>query len=244
MDLLSILLAQSAQPVNPPVGPDGNPITLPPQEIPQTFHSRLPIDDFWQTISSISWMQALVCVAFAAIYLIYGWRVFKVLVVINCAIIGLIVGRLIGPRIGSPLWGGIVGASLMIFLSWPFMKYCVSALGAMAGAILGAAAWRASMLPDPLIWCGALAGLIAGGFMAFSSFKTSIIMFTSLQGAVFLTIGGLALLNDYPDLSNYLAQFVYQRASFLPALVIVPTILGIFFQNRLIKQESHWAMPE
>ncbi len=39
----------------------------------------------------------------------------------------------------------------------------VALLGALAGGVLGAALWRIMTLPDPLIWAGALAGLVAGG---------------------------------------------------------------------------------
>ena len=240
MNFLSFILAQAAA----PVGPDGNPILIPEQSVPLSFFGELPINDLWRCIVNVSWMQAVVFLAFAAIYLVYGWRVFKALVVINFAALGLVAGQYVGGRLGSPLWGGIMGVFLMAMVTWPFMKYCVSILGALAGAILGGALWRTGMLPDPLMWCGALAGLIAGGFLAFSSFKFSIMLFTSLQGSVFLAIGVLALLNDYPDLGAHLAKAVYSHGFLLPSLVIVPTIVGILFQQKLLKQEENWAIPE
>ena len=234
------MLAEAAA----PIGPNGKPVMMPEQTVSEAFFGRLPINEIWQGIVSISWLQAVVCVAFALIYLIYGWRVFKALVVINFSILGLMIGRLLGGKLGSPLWGGIMGTFIMGMLSWSFMKYCVAALGAFAGAILGAAIWRSAILPDQLIWCGALGGVIAGGFLAFSSFKYSIMLFTGLQGSVFLTIGVLALLNDYPNLNVHLAQAVYSNVFLLPGLVIVPTIISILFQQRLLKREENWAMPE
>lgn len=240
---LFLILAQAADPAGP-MGPDGTPVTVPNQAIPPAFFSRLPINEIWQTIVNISWLQAVVCVAFALIYLIYGWRVFKALVIINFAVLGMMLGKILGGKLGSPLWGGIFGTFLMAIVTWPFMKYCVAVLGALAGAILGGALWRTGALPDPLIWCGALAGLIAGGFLAFSSFKFSIMLFTALQGSVFLSIGLLALLNDYPNLSAYLAHTVYTEVYFLPLLVIIPTFASILFQQRLLKKEEKWAIPE
>lgn len=233
------ILAQAE--VTPPVGPDGVPVAPPDQSVPEAFFGKLPIDQIWNTIVDLSWLQAATCVAFAAIYLIYGWRVFRVLVVINFAMLGLLVGRFLGAKLGSPLWGGIVATSILGTVSWPFMKYCVSALGAVAGAVLGAAIWRAVTLPDPLIWCGALAGLIAGGLLAFSSFKVSIMLFTSLQGAVFLTIGVLAWLSDYPNLTGHVAEAVYSNVFVLPIFLIVPTFAGIMFQRRLLRLESDFA---
>lgn len=236
----SCLLAQS----NTPLGPDGQPVSAAEQPDPAQFFVELPINDIWDTIVNISWAQALVCVAFAMIYLVYGWRVFKILVALNFVVLGLIVGRLAGERLGSPQWGGILGSFTMLLLTYPFMKYCVSALGALAGAILGAAIWRTAQLPDELIFCGAVGGLVAGGFLAFTSFKYSIIMFTSLQGAVFLSIGSLALLNEYPNFSGYLAEAIYTNVSILPLTVIVPTLFGVWFQKKLIKEEKNWAIPD
>ena len=238
---MNLILQILAAAPTPPVGTDAMPMTNPDQTVPDSYFGRLPIDRFWDTIVNLSWLQAAVCVAFAAIYLIYGWRVFRVLVVINFAMFGLLAGRLLGAKLGSPLWGGIFGTVALGIVTWPFMKYCVAALGACAGAVLGAAIWRAATLPDPLIWVGALAGLVAGGFMAFSSFKASIMLFTSLQGAAFLTVGVLAWLSDYPNLTDYIGRAIHSNVFILPVLLIVPTFAGIIFQQKLSQQEPDFT---
>jgi len=213
-------------------------------DIPPTFMGRFPLDDIWQFIANVSWLESAVFVAFGAIYLAYGWRIFKALVVINYAAIGLYLGMYLGDKLGSGLWGGLIGALTLGTACYPLMKFSISLLGAMAGGVLGAALWRIMTLPDPLIWAGALAGLVAGGLLAFSSFKTSIMLFTSLQGSALIVVGMLALLSDYPDLDRHLTNAVYAHVFLLPALLVVPTVSGIFFQARLLKLESNWAMPE
>ncbi|MBN1844712.1 MAG: hypothetical protein JW810_03445 [Sedimentisphaerales bacterium] len=214
------------------------------EEVPSSFLSRVPIDDIWQFIADISWLEAVVFVAFGVIYLAYGWRVFKALVVINFAVLGMYLGIYLGGKLGSGLWGGIIGVCALGTLSYPFMRFGIAILGGMAGAVLGASFWRIIALPDPLIWAGALAGLVAGGLLAFSSYKTSIMLFTSLQGSMFVVIGMLALLNDYPNLGERLSVALNGHVFLLPALLVIPTFTGIFFQARLLKQESDWAMPE
>ncbi|KPK76133.1 MAG: hypothetical protein AMJ79_08110 [Phycisphaerae bacterium SM23_30] len=99
-------------------------------------------------------------------------------------------------------------------------------------------------MPETYLWCGALAGLIVGGLLVFSSFKISVLFFTSLQGSMFVVIGALALINDYPDLGVRLTDAVNGHVFILPLLVVLPTVMGMFFQQRLLKQEAHWAMPE
>lgn len=232
-----LMLAQTTAPAN------GETIA-PEQSIPSTFLGRLPIDNIWQFVLGLSYLEAAVFIAFGIIYLIYGWRVFRALVTINFAGVGIYLGIFLGGKLGSALWGGILGAFLLGTVCWPFMKYSVSILGGFAGAILGGALWRIIGLPEPLIWCGALAGLIAGGLLVFSSYKTSIMLFTSLQGSSFVVIGTLALLSDYPNLGQHITDAVYAHMFLLPTLLIVPTVGGIIFQQRLLKHENEWDMPE
>ena len=208
------------------------------------FFGGLQIDTLWDFIVKTSWIQAIFAVAFGIIYLIYGWRVFKALVVINFALLGVFLGRYLGGKIGSDIWGAIMGATIFGIVSWPFMKYAVSALGAVAGAVLGAALWRTFNLPTNLIWSGALVGLITGGFLAFSSFKMSIIFFTSLQGSAFIMIGALALLHDYPNFGTQLSDTIRSNVYLLPLLLVCPTFAGILFQQHLLRHEEDWAMPE
>ncbi len=206
--------------------------------------SGLSIDRVWDLIVQVSWMQAIFAVAFGVIYLIYGWRVFRVLVVINFAILGVFAGRYMGALLGSGMWGAILGCLILGTVAWPFMKYAVSVLGALAGAVIGLALCRSIGLPDQVLNFGVLIGVICGGFLAFSSFKMSIMLFTSLQGSGFLVIGVMALLNAYPSFGLHLTSAVMTYHFLLPMLVIIPTVVGIIMQFHLLQHESEWAMPE
>ena len=205
---------------------------------------HIDTETIWQFIMNVSWIQAICAVAFGIVYFIYGWRVFKTLVVINCVLIGVFAGGYVGKLLGSSLWGGIMGAVICGVISWPFMKYAVSVLGGLAGAVLGAAVWQSVSLPESMTWSGALVGLIAGGFLAFASFKTSVMLFTSLQGTTCIVIGVLALLHDYPDLGLRLTDAVQNKVYFLPVMLLIPTFTGVLFQRYLLKHEESWVMPE
>ena len=43
--------------------------------IPEGFVGRVQIDDIWNFIAGVSWLQAVVFVAFGAVFIIYGWRI-------------------------------------------------------------------------------------------------------------------------------------------------------------------------
>jgi len=243
MNLL-VLLAQQAQQVQK-AAENAPPAPVPPdQTIPPSFFGRVPMDDIWRFIGSLSWLQAVVFVAFGVIYLVYGWRIYKALVVINLAGAGLAAGLYLGGRLGSGLWGGLIGALALGVSSWPLMRYAISVLGALAGALFGAAVWRVALLPEPLIWAGGLAGFIAGGLLAFSSARLSIMLFTCMQGSAFVAVGVLSLLHDYPQLTQQVTNAVYAHVFLLPILLVVPTLSGMYMQRHLLKQENDWDMPE
>ncbi len=50
----------------------------------------VPIDIFWEQITSLSLLEALTFISFGVVCLFYGWRIFKVLVVINFALLGML----------------------------------------------------------------------------------------------------------------------------------------------------------
>ncbi len=234
-----LILAQNAANAN-----NGSTDTINSFMINPEYH----LNNIWNTISALPWKHAVICVAFASIYLFYGWRIFRLLVIINVSLFGLWAGQLVGTKLsfeGSHLILGILGAFLGGLAAWTLMKYMVSAMGAMAGAVLGAAAWQAATLPSELLWVGGLVGLVAGGFLAFSSYKISIMLFSSLQGALLFSLGALTLVKNSPGIDpERMKTILVDNVFLLPAILIIPTMIGLFVQNKMFKENKNWSMPD
>jgi hypothetical protein len=205
----------------------------------------VPLDFIWEQIISLTWLQAVMGISFGMVYLLYGWRVFRIMVVICFAFAGMYLGMLAGQRLGSELWGGIIGVCAMAVLSMSLIKWGVSLLGAVAGGIVTGGLWYAFGLPEQYIWAGAVIGAVAGGLMSFILLKISVMLFTSLGGSVILAISFLALLHQYqtkiltPSNGN-IHEMMFSKTWFLPLIIIVPTIIGMIVQNKLIKTSSEW----
>ena len=206
----------------------------------------VPIDFIWEQISTISWLHAVLAVSFGVVYLLYGWRIFKALAVICFGLLGLFVGMMIGAKAGSEMWGGIIGLAVLAILSFPLMKWCICILGAIAGGTLTAAIWYAFGLPQMYIWAGATVGLVAGGMMSFIIFKAAVMLFTSLGGSTIMVVGILSLLNSYEKMNEPVTSNIYDLVHFenwfLPVVLLVPTIFGMFMQHRLIKKSAEWEL--
>ena len=185
----------------------------------------------------LSWCQdmgpgtGLLLILIGAVYLLYGWSLFKVLITLNAAVLGGYIGTLLGGHLGSGVMGGILGAIVSAAITYPLLKWGVAVMGGICGAMVGAGIWRASGLDPHYAWAGAMTGLVGFGLFSFILFRGSIIMYTSVQGAVMIVIGLLGVAFKYHDMAPKIAQSMSNQPLILPIGLIVPTILGLVYQQ-------------
>ena len=201
----------------------------------------------WQQITDLSWLHAVMAISVGIVYMLYGWRIFRVLVVICFGLAGMFLGIFAGRHFGSTIWGWILGLVVFAAVSVPLMKWCVSVLGAVAGGSLTGAVWYAFGLPLDYIWAGVIIGVVAGGLISFILLKASVMLFTGLGGSVIMMVGVLALLHQYESQAinsptRHIHDYVHYSQWFLPIVIIVPTLLGMIVQHRFIKQSQEWEI--
>jgi hypothetical protein len=204
----------------------------------------VPINLIWEQVTALNVVEALTFMSFGVVCLFYGWRVFKVLVVISFALVGLVGGIVIGDIIGggnNPILGVLLAVVLAI-VSVPLMRWAVCLLGAAAGGLLTASIWYAAMLPEQYIWMGALVGIVAGGMISFIVFRIAVMLFSSLGGSVLLVSGGLAILYMYAQTQEQIEELVFSEKWFLPVALIIPTLVGVLLQNKFIKGSHDWSV--
>lgn len=198
----------------------------------------VPMDEMWKQISSLDLVEAIAFISFGTVCLFYGWRVFKILVTICFGVLGLCLGAWANVQLvqGHGVWLAMIGAIFFAALSIPFMRWGVTVLGAISGAILISGIWLAASLPENSIWMGAIFGLIVGGMVSFIIFKIAVILFTSLGGSVLVAMGSLAILyNEHVVESKQLEDFVLRHPWFLPLFLLAPLGLGVYLQHRSSK---------
>ena len=204
----------------------------------------VPVDFIWEQITALNLIEALTFICFGVVCLFYGWRIFKILVTLSFGLAGLFDGIIVNEKLvgGNGMWLGIIGMVLMVVLSVPLLRWGVSALGAVAGGILAGGIWYAFNLPQQYVWAGALAGLIAGGMISFIVFKIAVMLFTSFGGGGLIVVALLAILYRYMDIDEQIQELVFNRSWFLPAVLLVPTAVGIIVQNRFVKGTKDWSV--
>ncbi len=202
----------------------------------------IPMDAIWKHVTSLNLVEALTFIAFGAVCLFYGWRVFKILVTICFGLLGLFLGVWVNKTLigGNVIWLALIATALLAVLSIPLMRWGVSILGAVAGGILTGGGWLALGLPQQYIWAGGLVGLIAGGMISFIVFKAAVMLFTSLGGSGLLVVGILAVTYQYMGSQAKLEQLVFQQRWFLPVILLAPMVLGMILQYRFIGHAKDW----
>lgn len=224
-------LAQSSM-SQPGVPPE---LTLP--DIP----SQNEAVDYLLGLSSSEYGAVMAMLLFACglVYMLQGWKIFKVLVVINAAVLGAVVGGHIGAFLrGANTWlyTGIAGGLLLAVLAGPLMKYAVSLMGGLAGSFLGYGLWNyvVNMVDRPEVaqyaWVGALIGLITLGLLAFVILQAVVTILTSVQGSVMTVSGIVALLMKYEPLRQSLENPLRDNNHLAALLLGVPAVIGVAFQ--------------
>jgi hypothetical protein len=205
----------------------------------------VPIERIWGYITTLNVLEALTFMSFGAVCLVYGWRVFKMLVVISFGLLGLLLGLTVSDKVSggdSQILGGLIGLGLLAALSVPLMRWAVCILGAVAGGTLTSGIWYACGLTETYIWAGALIGIIAGGMISFIIFKVAVILFSSLGGSGLMATGILALLYLYPQTTEKVEELIFTEKWFLPTMLMVPTLVGLILQNKFVKSSKEWDL--
>lgn len=182
--------------------------------------------------------EACILVILGIVYLLFGYAIFKPLVILNAMAAGAYVGALIGKSANSAAAGAFVGAILLAAITFPLMKWAIMIMGGIFGAALGASLWRQASLEPGLAWAGALSGLIFFGMLSMIVFRGSVIVYTSLQGSVMLVFGIISLLYKYQSMAPDVTDVFSKRAFVLPVVVFIPALLGLLYQQTMYPAEA------
>jgi hypothetical protein len=86
------------------------------------------------------------------LYLAFGVYLYRALITLNAAAVGVYIGGMLGAKAGNALAGAMVGGCAAAALTYPGMKYAVAIMGGAFGAALGASIWRAMDLQVSYVW--------------------------------------------------------------------------------------------
>jgi len=200
------------------------------------FPSRV---EYVDGLGGVGTLEAVALVAAGGVFLVYGFRYFKLLVPANAAAVGALCGTYLGARMGSanmPLVLGASGAVLTAALAWLTIRYAVGVMGALAGGLVGLGLWhlvgaalgRQAMLAHA--WSGGVIGMVVVGMLTFVLFRDTVMIFTAVQGAIMIVSGVCAVLVSRPSFGQSVRETLVSNDYLLLVLIGVPAVMGFSVQ--------------
>jgi len=115
-------------------------------------------------------------------------------------------------------------------LAWPLMRYSAALFGGLAGAFAGANIWTAAGADPSLHHFGAIIGLVVIGMLAFLTFRSVVIVLTSVGGAVLFVLGAMALLVHISSFRNGLLNGIADNPMIIPVVAGCAALIGAVIQ--------------
>jgi hypothetical protein len=177
----------------------------------------------------------LILIAVGLVYVLLGWRVFKVLLVLNCAGLGASLGAVLGGGIFSqslfwPLLFGLIGGVLFGSAATWLFRWAATLCAALAGGFVGAHLVSIFSLAPEAQLIGAVAGLLLVGSAVFVAFEHIVIVVLSFQGGL-MTVGGMLIAtSEQTGFFRYFRDMATRNSVLVPFCIIALTVIGTSLQ--------------
>jgi hypothetical protein len=180
----------------------------------------------------------------------FGFKAYKWIVLLNFVGIGWWLGSKVflnnptGDQGTDDLMivASVAGALLMGIVAWPLLRWSVAACGGLVGFGIGMVVWGYCGQPVNMAWAGGLVGLVVLGMLSFVLFKTTVILFTSIEGAALFVFGTCALLLRYAPWEKQVATSV-NKPILIPMVITAIATISLFWQHQQHGLIGHDGAP-
>jgi hypothetical protein len=200
------------------------------------------------TTAEIFFPVALIIVG--GLLMFFGFKAYKWIVLLNFLAIGWWLGSQLFLNTKAADKGAddlmivssVAGAVLMGILAWPLLRWSVAACGGLVGFGIGMVVWAYCGQPVNMAWAGGLVGLAVLGMLSFVLFKTSVILFTSIEGAALFVFGACALLLRYAPWEKQVETSV-NKPILIPMVITTIAAISLFWQHQQHGLIGHDGAP-
>ncbi|MBN1343491.1 MAG: hypothetical protein JXQ73_12460 [Phycisphaerae bacterium] len=210
-----------------------------------------PMPQRMELVSQLNELEpALGAILFLAglVYILMGFRVFKVLVVINCALVGAAVGSAVGLAAGGEsvilqVAGALAGAAILGALAVPLLKAGVVLCSGLIGGAMGIALTSLFSESADVQFAGGGVALLVAVSLVFIVFDHLMITVISFQGAVMTLAGFVVALGEQGSFLGQLRSMVLGSGAFMAFCIVALTIIGICVQLAGLRHGASSARP-
>ena len=169
-----------------------------------------------------------------AAFLFLGYRLVKVVAVVNLAVLGLVVGRAVGARLGLEprILGAAIGGLLFALLAIPLLRAAVVvAMAALAG-LVAKKAWVPLGGAPGGQWLALAGGFVLGAILALVFYRFIMIATSSIMGSGLVVYGAASLMQGRLLSDQDLETAPPARNLLMIGVFIALALAGIVVQYR------------
>ena len=188
------------------------------------------IDSWFNMLRGADPIVCLPLLVGGAALMVFGWRLWRVCVVLSFGLIGGGLGNMFAPAGEHGTLYPMVGAVALGGLSYCLARHGIAVLGGIIGTGLAAAFLADYGLHGLLLWL--VAAIAFTGVYAISVLhrQTVVIVVTALLGAGLLLSGLTVLAMMSPALLSAIRGMASGSAIVAPFVLAVPTVVSYFYQ--------------
>ena len=164
------------------------------------------------------------------VLMLFGWRLWKVCVVLSFGLLGTALGARFAPFGDSQMLWALIGGAVLGALSYRPARYCVPALAGIIGAGLTAYLFSGTSLTGPPFWLVVGMVFVATSALALINRLVVVIGVTAFLGAVLLMSGLTIFAALSPDLFSYFKMAAAGSSIVLPFVLLVPSVVSCCYQ--------------
>ena len=170
--------------------------------------------------------------------MLFGWRLWKVCVVLSFALIGAAVGTKLAGSSPYQVLYAIGCAAVLGALSYRPANYSLAVLGGLIGGGFVINSMATAGLNGPVLWIAGGIALFACSALAFLNRQLVVIGVTSFIGAVLLVSGLAIFVMSFPTFYGTLYSMARGSIVVLPFLLLVPTVMSCFYQVAEVRRAN------
>ena len=188
------------------------------------------INDWMCFLRDVNHVGGVPLVAVGLALMLFGWRMWKICVVLAFWLIGAIgVSKLVGPGQSQLFYAACGGAVLGLAAFYP-VKYAISLLGGLLVSGVVFHYLSGINIEGSTLWMSAGAALIGGTAFAALNRRHVVILVTAFLGAVLLMSGITAWIMAFPPFFGTVRTLASDSMIVVPFLLLVPTVMSCFYQ--------------
>jgi len=194
------------------------------------------VSDWLSWLRSAGGVTAIPLLIVGAGLMIFGWRLWKVCVVLSFALMGAIaVHVLTGSR--DDEWHLMaLGAVMVGALSYIPAKYAVGLLGGTIGAVIVVQFLDGMKMNGPSLWIIGAITLFGCSAFAWLNRRLVVIFVTGFLGSVLLVSGLTMVMMSSNALYGTFRSMAASSCIVVPFMLLVPTVMSCFYQASEVRR--------